>query len=139
MHGLEWSVKRRHAGHETLTHFALALRLVVARCLRRLGRLDDAEYSFKILAGALYQGLGFRGRELFILMGWKTRSRLYQTGLLGTPFMKSHLIACSILQMLEDQGAHPSVGTIMFDVLRSWTSSSCKTRARLGDGGRVRV
>ena len=49
--GLEWSVRRRRAGHETLTSFALALRLVVARCLRRLGRLDEAEYNFKILAG----------------------------------------------------------------------------------------
>lgn len=49
--GLEWSVKRRRAGHETLTSFALALRLVVAQCLRRLNRLDEAEYNFKILAG----------------------------------------------------------------------------------------
>ena len=44
-------MRRRRAGHETLTSFALALRLVVARCLRRLGRLDEAEYNFKILAG----------------------------------------------------------------------------------------
>ena len=49
--GLEWSVKRRRAGHETLTSFALALRLVVAQCLRRLERLDEAEYNFQVLAG----------------------------------------------------------------------------------------
>ena len=53
--GLEWSVRRRRAGHETLTSFALALRLVVAQCLRRLGRLDEAEYNFKILAGEPYE------------------------------------------------------------------------------------
>ena len=41
----------RRAGHETLSHFALSLRLCVARCQRRLGRLDEAEYSFKVLAG----------------------------------------------------------------------------------------
>ena len=49
--GLEWSVRRRASGCETLTHFALALRLCAARCLRRLGRLDEAEYAFKVLAG----------------------------------------------------------------------------------------
>lgn len=49
--GLEWSVKRRRSGHETLTNFALALRLVVAQCLRRLHRLEEAEYNFQVLAG----------------------------------------------------------------------------------------
>lgn len=49
--GLEWSVKRRHAGHETLTAFALSLRLCAARCLRRLNRLEEAEAAFKVLAG----------------------------------------------------------------------------------------
>ena len=43
---------RRRAGHETLSHFALSLRLCVARCQRRLERFDEAEYSFKVLAGA---------------------------------------------------------------------------------------
>lgn len=51
--GLEWSVRRRASGCETLTHFALALRLCAARCLRRLKRLDEAEYAFKVLAGEL--------------------------------------------------------------------------------------
>lgn len=51
--GLEWSAKRRRAGHETLTAFALSLRLCSARCLRRLDRLDEAEYSFRVLAGGL--------------------------------------------------------------------------------------
>lgn len=44
----------RRCGHETLSHFALALRLVVARCLRRIGKLEEAEYSFKILAGGAH-------------------------------------------------------------------------------------
>ena len=49
---LEWSARRRMAGHETLTGCALSLRLCSARCLRRLDRLDEAEHAFKILAGA---------------------------------------------------------------------------------------
>ena len=52
MAGLAWSVRRRQRGHETLTQFALSVRLVVAKALRRLGRLDEAEYAFKVLAGA---------------------------------------------------------------------------------------
>jgi hypothetical protein len=51
--GLEWHVKRRAGGHEALTSFALALRLFSARCQRRLGLLDEAEYAFKILAGGV--------------------------------------------------------------------------------------
>ncbi|KAL3149277.1 Tetratricopeptide repeat protein 37, variant 2 [Trebouxia sp. C0010 RCD-2024] len=54
--GLEWSVKRRRSGHETLTNFALALRLVVAQCLRRLERLEEAEYNFQVLAGWTTEG-----------------------------------------------------------------------------------
>jgi len=50
--GLAWSVKRRQRGHETLTQFALSTRLIVAKALRRLRRLDEAEYAFKVLAGA---------------------------------------------------------------------------------------
>lgn len=49
--GLEWSARRRRAGHESLSGFALALRLCAARSLRRLGRLDEAEYAFRVLAG----------------------------------------------------------------------------------------
>jgi hypothetical protein len=49
--GLEWHQKRRAGGHEELASFALALRLFCARCQRRLGQLDQAEVSFKILAG----------------------------------------------------------------------------------------
>ena len=51
--GLAWSVRRRNRGHETLTQFALSTRLIVAKALRRLRRLDEAEYAFKVLAGAL--------------------------------------------------------------------------------------
>lgn len=50
--GLEWSVRRRAAGCETLGQLALSLRLCYARCLRRLGRLDESEFAFKVLAGA---------------------------------------------------------------------------------------
>ena len=50
--GLAWSVRRRQRGHETLTQFALSMRLIVAKALRRLRRLDEAEYAFKVLAGA---------------------------------------------------------------------------------------
>ncbi|KAK9918866.1 hypothetical protein WJX75_007651 [Coccomyxa subellipsoidea] len=55
--GLEWSVRRRACGCETLTHFALSLRLCAARCLRRLKRLDEAEYAFKVLAGWVTEGV----------------------------------------------------------------------------------
>ncbi|KAK9826861.1 hypothetical protein WJX81_001210 [Elliptochloris bilobata] len=55
--GLEWSVRRRAAGCETLTQFALSLRLCYARCLRRLGRLDESEYAFKVLAGWTTEGV----------------------------------------------------------------------------------
>lgn len=43
--------RRRERGHETLGQCALALRLVVAKALRRMGRLDEAEMHFKVLAG----------------------------------------------------------------------------------------
>jgi len=54
--GLEWSVRRRAAGHETLTSFALSLRLCLARALRRLGRLDEAEAALRVLAGWVSEG-----------------------------------------------------------------------------------
>ena len=54
--GLEWSVRRRAAGHETLTSFALSLRLCLARALRRLGRLDEAEAARRVLAGWVSEG-----------------------------------------------------------------------------------
>ena len=44
-------MRRRQRGHETLTQFALSMRLIVAKALRRLRRLDEAEYAFKVLAG----------------------------------------------------------------------------------------
>jgi hypothetical protein len=64
-------VKRRQRGHETLGQFALSMRLLVGKALRRMGRLEEAELAFKVLAGApaarsqpaqlLVQGLGFAG------------------------------------------------------------------------------
>jgi hypothetical protein len=45
-------VKRRQRGHETLGQFALSMRLLVGKALRRMGRLEEAELAFKVLAGA---------------------------------------------------------------------------------------
>ena len=49
---LQWCVKRRQRGHETLGQFALSMRLLVGKALRRMGRLEEAELAFKVLAGA---------------------------------------------------------------------------------------
>ena len=54
--GLEWHARRRAGGHEALSSFALSLRLCRARALRRLGRLDEAEAGFQILAGWVTEG-----------------------------------------------------------------------------------
>lgn len=51
-HRLQWSVKRRQRGHETLGQFALSMRLLVGKALRRMGRLEEAELAFKVLAGS---------------------------------------------------------------------------------------
>ncbi len=52
--GLRWLQARRERGHESLTNCALALRLVVAKSLRRLLRLDEAEVHFRALAGGCF-------------------------------------------------------------------------------------
>lgn len=58
--GLSWLQDRRARGHEALTQLALGLRLVVAKSLRRMKRLDEAEIHFKALAGWTTEGeLGF--------------------------------------------------------------------------------
>ena len=54
--GLAWLHDRRERGHEALTQCALALRLVVAKALRRMGKLDEAESHFKVLAGWVTEG-----------------------------------------------------------------------------------
>mmetsp|Transcript_3540 Transcript_3540/g.10271 ORF Transcript_3540/g.10271 Transcript_3540/m.10271 type:complete len:1007 (-) Transcript_3540:744-3764(-) len=54
--GLAWSVRRRQRGHETLGQFALSMRLIVAKALRRMGRLQEAEFAFKVLAGWVSEG-----------------------------------------------------------------------------------
>jgi len=54
--GLEWHARRRAGGHEALSSFALSLRLCRARALRRLGRLDEAEAAFQVLAGWVTEG-----------------------------------------------------------------------------------
>jgi len=56
MRGLRWLQARRARGHEALTQIALALRLVIAKSLRRMGKLDDAETHFKSLAGWTTEG-----------------------------------------------------------------------------------
>ena len=48
--------QRRRRGHEALTQAALGLRLVLAKSLRRLERLDEAERHFKALAGWVTEG-----------------------------------------------------------------------------------
>jgi tetratricopeptide (TPR) repeat protein len=53
---LEWLQRRRARGHEALTQAALGLRLVLAKALRRLGRLDEAERDFRALAGWTTEG-----------------------------------------------------------------------------------
>ncbi|KAL4853629.1 Tetratricopeptide repeat protein SKI3 [Chlorella vulgaris] len=54
--GLRWLHSRRERGHEALTHVALSLRLVAAKSLRRMGKLDEAETHFKVLAGWVTEG-----------------------------------------------------------------------------------
>ena len=54
--GLRWLQQRRRRGHEALTQAALGLRLVLAKSLRRLERLDEAERHFKALAGWVTEG-----------------------------------------------------------------------------------
>lgn len=54
--GLAWLHSRRERGHEALTQCALGLRLVLAKALRRMGRLDEAERHFKVLAGWVTEG-----------------------------------------------------------------------------------
>ena len=56
MRGLKWLQQRRERGHEALTQVALGLRLVLAKSLRRLDRLDDAEKHFTSLAGWVTEG-----------------------------------------------------------------------------------
>ncbi len=60
LRGLEWLQERRDRGHESLSQVGLGLRLVLAKSLRRLGRLDEAEEQFQALAGWVSEGeIGF--------------------------------------------------------------------------------
>jgi tetratricopeptide (TPR) repeat protein len=56
LRGLRWLQQRRDRGHEALTQVGLGLRLVLAKSLRRLDRLDEAERQFKALAGWVSEG-----------------------------------------------------------------------------------
>ena len=56
LRGLGWLQERRDRGHESLTQAGLGLRLVLAKSLRRLKRLDEAEAQFKALAGWTSEG-----------------------------------------------------------------------------------
>lgn len=56
LRGLRWLQQRRDRGHEALTQIALSLRLVWAKSLRRLGRLEEAERHFAALAGWVTEG-----------------------------------------------------------------------------------
>lgn len=46
---------------------ALALRLIVAKALRRMGQLDEAEMHFKVLAGEFGQCWSLALSQLFFL------------------------------------------------------------------------
>ncbi len=61
---LQWSVKRRQRGHETLGQFALSVRLLVGKALRRMGRLEEAELAFKVLAGEPFLWWAFMSLRL---------------------------------------------------------------------------
>lgn len=56
LRGLKWLQERRDRGHESLTQIGLGLRLVLAKSLRRLKKLDEAEAQFKVLAGWVSEG-----------------------------------------------------------------------------------
>ena len=56
LRGLRWLQQRRDRGHEALTHVALGLRIILAKSLRRLHRLEEAERHFKALAGWVSEG-----------------------------------------------------------------------------------
>jgi len=60
LRGLKWLQERRDRGHESLSQVGLGLRLVLAKSLRRLKRLDEADEQFKALAGWVSEGeIGF--------------------------------------------------------------------------------
>ena len=60
LRGLTWLQERRDRGHESLSQVGLGLRLVLAKSLRRLGKLDEAEAQFQALAGWVSEGeIGF--------------------------------------------------------------------------------
>lgn len=60
LRGLAWLQERRERGHESLSQVGLGLRLVLAKSLRRLGNLDEAEAQFQALAGWVSEGeIGF--------------------------------------------------------------------------------
>lgn len=56
LRGMRWLQHRRDRGHESLTQIALSLRLILAKSLRRLGKLDEAEHHFAALAGWVSEG-----------------------------------------------------------------------------------
>ena len=60
LRGLAWLQERRERGHESLSQVGLGLRLMLAKSLRRLGNLDEAEAQFQALAGWVSEGeIGF--------------------------------------------------------------------------------
>lgn len=60
LRGLAWLQERRERGHESLSQVGLGLRLMLAKSLRRLGKLDEAEAQFQALAGWVSEGeIGF--------------------------------------------------------------------------------
>lgn len=100
---LEWHAHRQAAGHETLTGFALSLRLCNARALRRLGHLDRAEEAFKTLAGTSQQAHIFNSTN-FAVFSTITTSRVSRESFSKeAPTLSSH---CLLLQSSREASQH---------------------------------
>ena len=79
LRGLKWLQERRDRGHESLSQVGLGLRLVLAKSLRRLKRLDEAEEQFKALAGWVSEG-----EIAFCEMCGSAPTSIHQQALRGT-------------------------------------------------------
>lgn len=79
LRGLKWLQERRDRGHESLSQVGLGLRLVLAKSLRRLNRLDEAEEQFKALTGWVSEG-----EVAFCEMCGSAPTSIHQQALRGT-------------------------------------------------------
>lgn len=79
LRGLKWLQERRDRGHESLSQVGLGLRLVLAKSLRRLKRLDEADEQFKALTGWVSEG-----EIAFCEMCGSAPTSIHQQALRGT-------------------------------------------------------